>query len=143
MPGLNCKPKEQEMVRTEKDKLHHQKFSLVQAFSCAGRGVRFAFAERNMRIDACFAVLAIILGLVFQISLTSWCAVVLCIALVMSLETLNTALEALVDLVSPEFNELAGKAKDCAAGAALIAACASVVVACFVFLPPFLNIIGF
>lgn len=143
MPGQKRKLKEREMIRTEEDKRQDQKFSLVQAFACAGRGVRFAFAERNMRIDACFAVLAIILGIALEISFSSWCAVVLCIALVMSLETLNTALEAVVDLVSPEYNELAGKAKDCAAGAALIAACASVVVACFVFLPPIFELLGF
>lgn len=60
---------------------------------------------------------------------------VLCIALVMALELVNTAIESVVDLVSPEWNLLAKRAKDCAAGAVYLAAFASIVVAAIVYLP--------
>ncbi len=94
-----------------------------------------------MRIHAVVAVLAIILGVVFRIHAYEWLAVLLCIGAVMSLECLNTALEALVDLVSPEYNDTARIAKDCAAAAVLLAAVISVVVACVVYIPHMLNMI--
>ena len=109
--------------------------SLPHAFECAAEGVRFALGQRNMRIDVCAAVLAVALGVVLRIDAPSWLAVVLCIGGVLALETLNTAIESVVDLASPEYHVLAKHAKDCAAGAALIAACASVVVGCVVFIP--------
>jgi len=56
-------------------------------------------------------------GFFFSISSLEWVAVVLCIASVFALEAVNTALEYLTDLASPEFHPLAGKAKDVAAGA--------------------------
>lgn len=109
--------------------------SLASAFKCAGQGIAFAFKQRNMRIEAGFAVAAVVLGFALQIDAASWLAVVLCIAGVFSLETLNTAMEAAVDLASPEYHELAKHAKDCAAGAVLIMSVASLVVACIVYLP--------
>ena len=75
---------------------------LARSFACALQGVRNAFGERNMRIHLCFAIAAVVLGFALRIDAASWLAVILCICLVLSLEVLNTALEALVDLVSPE-----------------------------------------
>ncbi len=111
-------------------------FSLARAFSCARDGVVYAFlSQRNLKIHLIFAIAAVILGVVLDITLAGWLAVVLCIALVMSLELVNTAIESVVDLVSPEWNLLAKRAKDCAAGAVYIAAFASVVVALIVYVP--------
>lgn len=109
--------------------------SLPHAFKCAGQGVVHAFTQRNMRIDACFAVAAVALGFALRIDRSSWLAIILCIGAVMAAETLNTAIECVVDLASPEYHELAKHAKDCAAGAALILAATSVVVAAVVFIP--------
>ena len=53
-----------------------------------------------------------------------------------ALETVNSAIEAVVDLASPGYHELARRAKDCAAGAALAGALSSFVVGCIVFIPP-------
>ncbi|WP_297155820.1 diacylglycerol kinase family protein [uncultured Ellagibacter sp.] len=109
--------------------------SLPHAFKCAAEGVAHAFKQRNMRIDACFAVIAIALGFALRIDASSWLAIVICIGMVMAAETVNTAVECVVDLVSPEYHVLAKHAKDCAAGAALILAVASVVIAAIVFIP--------
>ena len=108
--------------------------SLPHAFKCAAEGVAFAFKQRNMRIDSGFAVAAVVLGFALRIDAPSWLAIVICIGAVMAAETANTAIEAVVDLVSPEYHVLAKHAKDCA-GAALILAAASVVVAAIVFIP--------
>ena len=111
-------------------------FPLVKAFSCAWEGITYAFtSQRNLKIHLAFAVIAVVLGFALRISEAGWLAVVLSIALVMALEIVNTAVESVVDLVSPEWHILAKRAKDCAAGAVYLAAFASIVVACIVFLP--------
>ena len=91
--------------------------------------------ERNMRIHIVAAVAAVSLGAWLGLSGCEWAAVVICCALVMSLECLNTAIEAAVDLESPEIHPIAKKAKDCAAGAVLIAAIGSAIVGCIIFAP--------
>jgi diacylglycerol kinase (ATP) len=68
-----------------------------------------------------------------------WCWMTLAIIGVWLAEALNTAIEFLTDLVSPEFHPLAGKAKDVAAGAVLIAAIGAVVIGMFVFGPHLLR----
>lgn len=112
------------------------RFSLIAAFRCAGAGIVYAFtSQRNLKIHLAFAIIAVVLGFALHISEAGWLAVVLCIALVMALELVNTAIESVVDLVSPEWNLLAKHAKDCAAGAVYLAAFASIIVAAIVYLP--------
>lgn len=112
------------------------RFSLAQAFSCAGAGVAHAVrTQRNMKIHLAVAVLAVALGFALRIDAPSWLAVIVCIALVIAMECVNTAVEAVVDLVSPGYAELARVAKDCAAGAVLVCAAGAVVVGAVVFLP--------
>lgn len=117
------------------------RFSLGRAFSCAWAGISYAFcSQRNLKIHLGFAIAAVILGFALAIDTASWCAVVICIALVMALELLNTAIESVVDLVSPQYHLLAKHAKDCAAGAVYLAAFAAVVVAALVYLPPLISL---
>ena len=121
-------------VRNDEDKQVGKPFSLKDAFLCAARGFAFVFSsQRNMKIHAVFILLALVLGFVLSIPLSSWIAIVLCFALVLGAECINTALESLVDLVSPNYHRLAQNAKDCAAAAVLISAIVSLVVAVLVF----------
>ena len=73
-----------------------------------------------MKIHLGIAVLAVALGFALRIDGASWAAVILCIAAVFAAECVNTAIESVVDLVSPEYHELARRAKDCGAGAVLV-----------------------
>ncbi|RDB62334.1 diacylglycerol kinase [Gordonibacter sp. 28C] len=124
-------------VRNDADKGARSRFPLVCAFRCAWDGIAYAVrTQRNMKIHLVIAVLAVALGFAFGIDTASWAAVILCIAAVFAAECVNTAVESVVDLVSPEYHELARRAKDCAAGAVLIFAAVAVVVACVVFIPP-------
>ena len=128
---------EEGFVRNEADKASHSRFSLVNAFACAISGLLYALkTQRNMKIHVAAAVLAVILGFVLAIDPLSWAAVAVCIALVPAVECVNTALESVVDLVSPGYADLAKHAKDCADGAVLLCAIGSLIVACAVFLPP-------
>ena len=118
-------------------------FPLSDAFACAAVGVGKAFVtQRNFKIHAAFAIVAIVLGFFLGISQAGWLAIVICIMTVFSLETVNTAIEAIVDMTSPEWNRLAKVAKDCAAGAVLIAAVGSILVACIVYIPPAVELLS-
>lgn len=134
------RPEDEHYVRHVGDQT---RFSLGHAFSCARAGLHYAIAsQRNFKVHAVFAVLAIILGFALQIGTAEWLAIVLCMVAVFSFELINTAVESVVDLVSPEWNELAKHAKDCAAASVYVAAIGSVIVAVIVFIPPILSLAG-
>lgn len=92
--------------------------SFRRSFLFAIQGMRTALrTERNIRIMIGAAALTVVAGLVVRLDSASWAVILLCCAVVISAELLNTAIETTVDLVSPEFHPLAGRAKDIAAGA--------------------------
>jgi diacylglycerol kinase len=110
--------------------------SFWQSLGFAIAGVRHAFrSQRNLRIHGVIAGVVIIAALVLRISRAEWAVVVSLIALVIGLELLNTAIEALVDLSSPTSHPLAKIAKDTAAGAILLVALGSLAVGLIIFLP--------
>ena len=81
------------------------------------------------------SIVVIGLGFIYRVSTLEWLALVLAMTIVMSLEAMNSALEFAVDLASPELHPIAGKAKDVASAAVLIAAIGACVVGAIVFLP--------
>ena len=98
-------------------------------------------SQRNARIHAVATILAVAAGMLARISPTEWVLIVLAVLCVWATEALNTSIEFLVDLVSPDLHPLAAKAKDVAAGAVLVAAIGSLIVAVLVFGPHILNLI--
>jgi diacylglycerol kinase len=107
---------------------------LARAFFLAFRGILIAFKkERNVKIHFAAVLIVSIAGTYFKITMYEWISVILCFALVISLEMINTAIEILADKISSEPDELIGKAKDVAAGAVFIAAIFSVIVAAIIF----------
>ena len=107
----------------------------IQSFKYAGKGVLCVSRETNFRIHLAAAAAATALGFCLGISAGEWIAVLLCFAAVMSAEAFNSAIEELVDFVSPGRHEKAGRIKDIAAGAVLITAILAAVIGCIVFLP--------
>lgn len=108
----------------------------LASFHFALAGLRFLFKTQvNSRIHLAAAGLAVGLGCWLEISSVEWAILVICIAVVVALEAMNTAIEQAIDLVSPDFHPFAGRAKDLAAGAVLWAAIAAAVVGGIVFLP--------
>ncbi len=99
-------------------------------------------AEPNARIHLVFAVLVILSGWAFEVSLTEWSILGICIAAVFAAEAFNTAIEYLTDLASPEQHPLAGKAKDAAAGAVLCCAIGSAVAGLLIFGPKIGRLMG-
>ena len=98
--------------------------------------------ERNMKIHCVAIIFVTLAGTLFQITATQWCICLLLFALVAALELVNTAIEAVVDLVTEDKKPLAKVAKDTAAGAVLFAAIISVIIGCIIFLPYVLELPG-
>lgn len=119
-----------------------RKNNLVKSFGYAASGVVQAGSERNFKVDVVAAVVVFVACALLQVPAWGWAAVAVCVGVQLAMETVNTAIEAIVDLASPEIHPLAKRAKDCAAGAALITACASVVVGLIVFVPALLALLG-
>jgi diacylglycerol kinase (ATP) len=105
------------------------------------RGIKFVLMnEHNAWIHLTASIAAIILGIVFNIGKTEWLVILLCIGFVMALEVLNSAIEKLVDLVSPGKNEKARLVKDISAGAVLIAAVISLIAGLIIFIPHVISV---
>jgi len=111
-------------------------FKLILSFKYAFKGIFFTIkTQQNARIHIFITLIVLFLGIVLKISNQEWCIILICIGLVFSLEMINTAIEQIIDLVSPNYNKLAGYAKDVAAGAVLVVAIISVIVGIIIFLP--------
>ena len=119
-----------------------KKDPLYKSFGYAFAGI-FAVVtkERNMKIH-CLAMLCVVAaGFVFRISVSEWCICLILFGMILSLELVNTAMEAVVDLVTEERRPLAKLAKDTAAGAVLIAAIMAAGVGLLIFVPKVLELI--
>ncbi|MGA3291834.1 MAG: diacylglycerol kinase family protein [Candidatus Microgenomates bacterium] len=116
------------------------KHSLTKSFQYALEGLKTGITKgRNFRIQIATGVLATLLGIILKISHSDWVDLVLVMASVLILELINTAIEAIVDMVSPEIQEKAKIAKDVSAGAVLVASIAAVFIGGLIFLPKILH----
>lgn len=100
----------------------------LESVNCAIEGVLWAArTQRHMRCHFLAAVLVLLSALFFRVSTLEFTLLALAVTLVLFAELVNTALEVVVDLVSPEYHPLARRAKDVAAGAVLVASVGAVV----------------
>jgi diacylglycerol kinase (ATP) len=108
----------------------------IRSFRHALSGIlRMVRCQHNAWIHVAATLAVIGAGLIFQLSGREWCWIVLAISIVWTAEALNTAFEFLADAASPKFHPLVRDAKDVAAGAVLITAIASIVIAAIIFWP--------
>lgn len=111
-------------------------------FRVAIAGIIYAIrTQRNMWVHATMSVIALVLGIVLQISTSDWLWLGLAIAIVISAELMNTAVESVVDLVMPKPHPLAKAAKDTAAGAVLVTAVFAVAVGFAIFFEPGMELL--
>ncbi|KGP90501.1 diacylglycerol kinase [Pontibacillus chungwhensis BH030062] len=105
-------------------------------FSFAFQGVwKVLKTERNFRIHLSVSAIVVLAGLLFDLAAWEWVAVTTIMAMVIILEMINSVIERIMDFLSPEHHPLVGEIKDISAGAVLVAALASVIIACIIFLP--------
>jgi diacylglycerol kinase (ATP) len=113
----------------------------IRSFRHALRGIWVTLStQHNAWIHAVATTAAIVAGFAFGLRRVEWLAVVLAIIAVWTAEALNTALESLCNVASPEFHPLVERAKDVAAGAVLISAIGAAVVGLLVFGPRLLSL---
>jgi diacylglycerol kinase len=116
---------------------------LLRSFGYAFEGVAYILrTQRNARIEIAIAIAAVVLALWLGITTVEWAVLVLTIALVMTLEWVNTSLELAVSLASPERHPSAKAAKDVAAACVLLGAVVSVLVGLLLFAPRLLARFG-
>ncbi|PKM76577.1 MAG: diacylglycerol kinase [Firmicutes bacterium HGW-Firmicutes-15] len=113
-----------------------------RSFSCAIQGIVYSITSgRNMKIHLLAAIIAISIAFVLGVNRIEWTLLMLAIFMVLSAETINTAIERTVDLITEENHPLAKLAKDLAAGGVLLTAINAVVIAVLVFGPYLIKLI--
>lgn len=116
-----------------------KKFSLaarLKSFKYAFNGLKILIQEEhNARVHFFIALIVIVLGFIYSISIIEWMIVIFAIGFVIALELLNTAIEQIANFISPEKHESIKKIKDIAAAAVLISTITSVLIGFIVFLP--------
>ena len=117
---------------------------LPTSFFYAAKGLVYAFStQRNFRIHVCLALIAFLLGLLLELNKTDFAIMTLTVTCVLVLELINTAIEAVVDLaIGRRFHPLAQIAKDCSAGAVLVASFSSLLIAFLLLFSSLLTKLG-
>lgn len=112
------------------------------SFSYAIQGIYHGIiSERNLQFHSIVSVFVITLSFLLKLNQIEWIFVLICIFGMIVLELLNTAIERMVDLLSPNYHPLAKQAKDVAAGAVLCYSLMTVIIGCIIFLPKITRII--
>lgn len=114
----------------------------AKAFVYAWQGLRtLVKEEHNARLHMVVAFIAIVAGILLRISGLEWCLIAICIGMVISAEAMNSAVEALADRLSGDYDPLIGKAKDYGAAAVILLAVVSVVVGMIIFIPKLIDLV--
>ena len=107
---------------------------LASSFKFAFNGLRLAWREQtNLRIHLVLSILVLSAARILRLPQIEWVVLLLCIGLVISLELVNSAIESLVDMISPEWKKEAGKIKDMAAASVLVASIVAAIVGLLIF----------
>lgn len=108
----------------------------IKSFGYAFRGIAELFRNTpNARIHLLAVIVITMMGLWLRLSGTEWCFIIICMSISLTAEAVNTAIEHVVDLASPDIHPLAGKAKDVAAGAVLLSVIFGGIVWGLIFIP--------
>lgn len=125
--------------RNEQKKMGIKRF--FRSFMNSFAGLKYAYKyEQSMSIHVFVTLSVIVFGIFLNISLTEWIFVAVLMGTVMGAELLNTAIEAVVDLVSPDYHELAKIAKDTASAAVLVFSTSAGIIGLIIFIPKILAL---
>ena len=112
--------------------------SFINSFN----GLKYAYLyEQSFLLHAILVIVVLITGFYFHISKMQWAILLIVLAMVMITELINTAIEAVVDLVTDEYHELAKIAKDCGSAATFVSSILAVGLYVYVFLPQIVILI--
>jgi len=113
---------------------------LIKSFTYAFKGLKKIFREeQNLRVQSIVAIITIALGFIFKIKALEWCLIILVIVLVILMETINSAVERLADVLKPRIHEYVMEMKDIMAGAVMLSSILAIIVGLIIFLPYFFH----
>lgn len=122
--------------------IKNRRKKLINSFKYAKCGFKSAYKkEQNLKIHILVMIMVIIAGFLLKISITEWMFCIILFGLLISSELMNTAIEALVDLVMPRIHPKAKFIKDVSASAVLVLAISSAIIGVIIFLPKIINLI--
>ena len=123
-------------------KFKKQNFS--NTFKNARKGMRLTLkSERNLRIHLFVAALVLITAYCLNFSITKFCILLLTIAVVISAEMFNSAIEFSLDAIfHNKYSRMVGMAKDIAAGAVMVVTITAVMIGVLLFAPPVIKLIA-
>ena len=132
------------MKKISRDEIKKRGFKrFLNSFKYSFEGLFYAYRfEQSMFIHFIATVLVIISNFVFSVSRTEWFVTLIAIGMVLAAELINTAIEAVVDLVTLEIHPLAKIAKDCGSAATFVLSVMSGIIAAFVYLPHIFSWLG-
>ncbi len=108
----------------------------LKNFGFASEGIRYFFkSERNGRLQAAITLLVIFAGFIVGLTRLEWCIILICIAMVLGLEMINTALERVCEMLSKDYHPIIKIIKDVAAGAVLWASVIAALIGLIIFFP--------
>lgn len=111
----------------------------LRSFVYSFNGLAYSFnTQLSFRVHCLATILVVCLGLYTNLSLAEWLWIIVSIAVVVILELVNTAIEILVDLVSPQQNPKAGAIKDVASAAVLVGGIMALIIGLIIFVPKFI-----
>ncbi|WP_414972572.1 diacylglycerol kinase family protein [Parvimonas sp. G1425] len=117
--------------------------SFMESFFCAFKGIIYIFkTERNFRFHIMFSVLVLFCSLIFNLSYVELSVILIMIAVVLTLEIINTIIENIMDFLCKDYNLNIKIIKDMASGAVLVSAFISIIVGLLIFIPKILVIVG-
>jgi len=106
---------------------------LVRSFGNAARGIKFVAEEQNFRIQAVITVIVALFVLFFRLKALETSILIMAIALVLTLEIINSIFERIVDVLEPRSHPHAKVIKDMMASAVLVASCGAVLIGIVIF----------
>lgn len=108
----------------------------------AVRGLLYCFqSEKNFRVQFALAVVAFLAGIFFGLTPQEWLAILLCTAIVLGMEIINTAIERLCDVITISIHPAIKQVKDIAAGGVLLVSAISLAAGCVIFIPRIISMI--
>ena len=114
---------------------------LLKSFSYALKGLGRIFREeQNLRVQSIIAIISLVIGFILRISAVEWCLIIFAIVLVILMETVNSAVERMADVLKPRIHSYVKEMKDIMAAAVMIASLLSIAVGLIIFIPYFLSL---
>lgn len=117
--------------------------NFLESFVCAFKGIVYVFKnERNFKFHILFSTLVLLCSLFFKLSYIELSVILIMIAIVLTLEIINTIIENIMDFLCKDYNVNIKIIKDMASGAVLVSAFISIIVGLLIFVPKIIIMLG-